>query len=85
MAEMQAKESTEVPIKPLKPCPRPVKKKSLGTVSGQAQGQYPFHVEDFNIWSQEHHTDNVRAEVAAKQGRFRFVQISGNLWLILTT
>ena len=37
MAERQARESTEAPIKPLKPCPRPVKK-SLGTVSGQAQG-----------------------------------------------
>ena len=85
MAEMQAKESAEVPIKPLKPHPRPVKKKSLGTVSGQAQGQYPFHIEDFDICSREHHTDNVRAEVAAKQGRFRLVQISGNLWLILTT
>ncbi|KIM63521.1 hypothetical protein SCLCIDRAFT_24189 [Scleroderma citrinum Foug A] len=36
MAERQARESTEAPIKPLKPCPRPVKK-SLGTVSGQAQ------------------------------------------------
>ena len=37
MAERQARESTEAPIKPLKPCPRPVKK-LLGTVSGQAQG-----------------------------------------------
>ena len=37
MAERQARESTEAPIKPLKPRLRPVKK-SLGTVSGQAQG-----------------------------------------------
>ena len=53
MAEKQARESIEVPIKPLKPHPRPVKK-SLGTVSGQAQGQYQFYIGDFNIHSRKY-------------------------------
>ncbi|KAL4064846.1 hypothetical protein V8B97DRAFT_1919971 [Scleroderma yunnanense] len=70
MAERQVKEFAEALIKPLKPHPRLVKK-LLGAVSGQAQGQYPFHIEDFtekfNICSWEHHPDNIRAEVAAKQ------------------
>jgi len=78
MAERQARDCAEVPIKPLKLCPRPMKK-LLGTVSGQAQGQYPFHIEAFNIHSWEHHTDDVRAEAAAKQGRFRSVQINGKI------
>ena len=53
MAEKQARESIEVPIKPLKPRPRPVKK-SPGTVSGQAQGQYQFYIRDFNIRSRKY-------------------------------